>query len=93
MNVKETVKIATNYIAELFANEQPFNIGLEEVTKDDINNQWEVTIGFSRPWDTPRPGFVTNLQPQQPNRQYKVVTISDTTGEVKSVKIREKLIE
>lgn len=52
MDVKEAVQTAKKYIAELFTEETITNVGLEEVEFNDTSNNWEVTIGFSRPWQT-----------------------------------------
>ena len=89
MNVKEAVKKAIEYINDVFEAEQLEHIGLEEVVLNEDEDIWEVTIGFSRPWDYPKPGLVTGLQPQNPKREYKVVRIDNKSGEVKSIKIRE----
>ena len=90
MNVKEAVKKAIEYIADVFESEHPENIGLEEVVLNESKDTWEVTIGFSRPWDHhPKGGLVTGLQPQNPKRQYKVVRLDNKTGEIESIKIRE----
>ncbi len=89
MDVKDAVKKALSYVAEVFEEDRPENIGLEEVVLNDETNQWEITVGFSRPWDYPKPGVLTNMQPQHPKRRYKIVTIDNDSGEVKSIKIRE----
>lgn len=89
MNVKEAVKIASAYVTELFEEEELSNLGLEEATFNHEQEIWEVTIGFSRPWDYPKPGLVTGLQPSTPKREYKVVHIDATSKEVTSVTIRE----
>ena len=89
MNVKDAVKKAIEYIADIFKSENPESIGLEEVILNEHENIWEVTIGFSRPWDYPIMGLVTGLQAQRPKRQYKIVRIDNESGEVKSIKIRE----
>lgn len=89
MDVKEAVRKAVAYVSDVFESENPENIGLEEVVLNESNNLWEITIGFSRPWDHPRSGVVTGFQPQPPKRQYKVVSIDNDSGEVKSIKIRE----
>ena len=89
MNVKDAVKKAIEYIADVFKFENPENIGLEEVILNEHENIWEVTIGFSRPWDYPIQGLVAGLQAQRPKRQYKIVRIDNESGEVKSIKIRE----
>ena len=89
MNVKEAVKEAIAYVAEVFENEKPTNIGLEEVSLNEQENTWEVTVGFSRPWDYGI-GLVKKLDPSfNPKRQYKVVKIDNKTGAVISIKIRE----
>jgi hypothetical protein len=44
-------------------------------------NSWNITIGFSRPWDT-RNNVITSLRLR---RSYKVVSIDDTTGRVESL--------
>jgi len=90
MNVKDAVRKAMEYVTEVFKSENPENIGLEEVILNEDENIWEVTIGFSRPWDYPQSGlFMGGLQPQNPKREYKIVRIDNKSGEVKSIKIRE----
>jgi len=54
MDVKEAIRLAKQYVTDLFIQEGIDQIGLEEVEFDDMNNTWLVTIGFSRPWDQPR---------------------------------------
>ncbi len=89
MNVKDAVKKAIESIVDVFKSENLENIGLEEVLLNEDENIWEVTIGFSRPWDYPKAGFMTGLQPQNPKREYKIVRIDNESGEAKSIKIRE----
>ena len=50
MDVKEAVQTAKKYVAELFTDETIADVGLEEVVFNDMSNNWEITIGFSRPW-------------------------------------------
>lgn len=89
MNVKEAVKIAIEYVADLFSSEKPENIGLEEVILNENDNSWEVTVGFSRPWDHPKAGIIQTIQSLNPKRQFKVVKVDNESGEVKSIKMRE----
>jgi len=89
MDAKEAVKIALQYVAELFAEEQIANLGLEEVTYDDVGHWWDVTVGFSRPWDYPPRGFITVLGQAVPQREYKTVRLNADSGKVLSVKNRE----
>nr|VFJ97901.1 MAG: hypothetical protein BECKLFY1418B_GA0070995_111011 [Candidatus Kentron sp. LFY] len=90
MNVKDAVRKAIEYVADVFGPEKPGNIGLEEVVFDEFDNAWEITIGFSRPWDyPPASGDIgVLLRPKVPQRQYKTIRIDDNTGDVKSITMR-----
>lgn len=91
MDVKEAIKLAKDYIAEIYIDEGVLNIGLEEIEfRAPI---WEVTIGFSRRWDimSPSPfaaalGQADNQQPWR--RTYKVVEIDDETKRILGVRNR-----
>jgi hypothetical protein len=85
MNVKQAVASAKRYIGELYSEEGIANVGLEEVDFDSKAREWEVTIGFSRPWDEAGNSL---LKPGIRSRSYKVVRVSDATGDVRSVKDR-----
>jgi len=89
MNVRDAVKMAVEYVADIFAAERPENIGLEEVFMNEQENAWEVTVGFSRPWDYRKAGILATMEALSPRRQYKIVKINNQTGEVISIKIRE----
>ena len=84
MDVKEAVRTAKKHIAELFTDETIENIGLEEVVFNDTSNNWEVTIGFSRPWQ--KNSLAAALGNQPPGRSYKLVCINDDSGKVLSLK-------
>ena len=79
MEVKQAVATAKDYVADLFEDEQIAHVGLEEVKL--LGGVWEITIGFSRPWDR----GVLSIAPDPSLRSYKVVRIRDTSGEVLSV--------
>ncbi len=89
MDAKEAVQRAFAHFQDIFEGEELTNIGLEEVIFDEDADVWKVTIGFSRPWDYTEPGLITALQPRHPTREYKLVTIDNRTGEMKSITIRE----
>jgi hypothetical protein len=89
MDVKEAVAKAKSYVVDLFADEHVTNIGLEEVEHDDALGRWTVTLGFSRPWNTPATraqevlaslGGMSALK-----RSYKVITVAND-GTVLSMK-------
>ena len=83
MDVKEAVRTAKNYIAELFTSETITNLGLEEVKFNDTSNNWEVTVGFSRPWQNL--SLANALGNRPPTRSYKLVLINDDSGKVLSL--------
>ena len=94
MDVKEAVRTAKEYLADLFVDEEVVNIGLEEVVFDDATNRWSITIGFSRPWDragkkAQTQGLVTALAETAPRaRSYKVLRINGETRQVESLRDR-----
>ncbi len=85
MDVKEAVSTAKAYVADVFSDEQPTNIGLEEVEFDSGN--WRITVGFSRPWNRP-----VNIAPlvvrSSTDRTFKVLTIRNADGAVLSLRDR-----
>ena len=73
MDVKEAAKLAKDYVADLFRDEGISNVGLEEI---ELHGQtWEVTVGFSRPWDQGGLATVTLGQKGAPSR-----SLESTTG-------------
>ena len=93
MDIKEAIKKAISCVKDVFSDEKIEYVGLEEVRFDKEDGVWEVTVGFSRPWDSPKPvlnQFSEILNPTPPKmRHYKIVKIDDTSGEVKAIEIRE----
>ncbi len=94
MDVKQAARTARDYITDLFADENVQNIGLEEVEFDDIGKIWNITIGFSRPWESPKDppkSFIVpvlqELEPPPPpnQRSYKIVRVRDHDGHILSV--------
>ncbi|HEY0782140.1 MAG TPA: hypothetical protein VGE98_06795 [Thermoanaerobaculia bacterium] len=86
--------LALQFVSELFGQEKITNLGLEEVVSDE--DTWRVTVGFSRPWDYP-PGSLSWLEAidaingptATPEREYKVVKVDASTGEIKGLEIRD----
>jgi hypothetical protein len=83
-DVKEAVDLAKKHVAGLFAQEGLVNLGLEEVEYDDAQDQWRITVGFSRSWDQ-QGGVAAMLNPAK--RTYKVVLLNKE-GKPISVKNR-----
>jgi hypothetical protein len=95
MEVKQAARIAIDYVRKLFDEEGTSNLGLEEIEFLTEPKTWQVTVGFSRPWDYPKPHEfrTTLLQPYSPHiirprRSYKTVLVDDESGAVVSVRNR-----
>ena len=93
MDVKEAIAKAKSYVVDLYADETVTNLGLEEIEHDPDCGNWAITLGFSRPWNTPRTkaqevleslGGVSSLK-----RSFKVITLADD-GTVLSMKNRAR---
>ncbi len=46
---KDAVKVAKATVMEFFADENPGDVGLEQLIFDGAQERWDVTIGFTRP--------------------------------------------
>jgi hypothetical protein len=88
MNAKHVANIAKNYIIEIYSDEKVANVGLEEIDYNDSEGIWYVTIGFSRPWDEPN-NILAAMATQGAKRSFKILRISDGTGDVLSIKNRD----
>jgi len=80
LNVKDAVRVAKAYLADLLAEEGISNLGLEEVDHDGIEGVWHVTLGFSRPWNTITNTLTALTGAASPRRTYKVLKVSDIDG-------------
>lgn len=78
IDVRQAVKTAIIYVKEVFEEEHLSNVGLEEVVYNDSDHLWEVTVGFSRPWNYPKTSALTpfDVKPQ-PVRDYKIVFMKE----------------
>lgn len=89
MEVKEAIVAAKRHVAEIFDDEQITNLGLEEVRYDDAHRKWEITLGFSRPWNAESSPFAALTGETPARRTYKVVTISDADSRIVSITNRD----
>lgn len=91
MTAQDAVTMAKKHIHDLYFDEQIIHVGLEEIALDDDN--WRVTIGFSRPWDISpmTPIEKSLLKPRPRPRTYKLIIVRDSDGEVLSVEHRDLL--
>ena len=81
MDIKEAVKTAKQYVAELFDGEGINYIGLEEIKFETNSHEWLVTVGFERRWDK-APGAISAMLEPTRKRTYKLVRINDKNGEI-----------
>ena len=87
IGVKDAVRIAAEYVRDLFSDERIEDLRLEEVETSDDGENWFITLGFSRP-ELRRDSqpLIERLRPLE--REYRQVHILAKTGDVRSVKIR-----
>ncbi|MBO1437913.1 hypothetical protein [Meiothermus sp. CFH 77666] len=85
LEVKEAVKIATEYIQTLFTDKQIPELRLEEVELSPDNQFWEVTLSFV----VREPTAYLSLGDAARTREYKIFRINAETGQVQSMKIRK----
>jgi hypothetical protein len=88
IDVKQAVKIATDYAKELFSDQKFEQITLEEVELDEDAHFWNVTLGMGKIVHESPFGILAGVQGKLMIK-YKVVKINAATGSVQSVKIRE----
>ena len=87
-DVKEAVRKAKEYIAELYYDEEIMYVGLEEVEFDHESGAWNVTVGFARPWDGIGGRNPITRDGKLSARYYKVVRIDEESSNVESIKDR-----
>ena len=84
MDAKTAVRIAKEYFASVFDDEQIKNVGLEEVKYDGDSGIWQITLGFFRAEDdgTEPTEFDYKFGEILLRRSYKTVHVNDSNGNV-----------
>jgi hypothetical protein len=82
LDVREAAKKASEYFAELYSDNNPAKLRLEEVEQTEDGQYWLITLSY------PRSG-IGELFGNDVPREYKLFKIRTDTGEVKSMKIRK----
>jgi hypothetical protein len=85
MDVREAVKSAKDWVLDVMKDEQPVNLGLEEVEFDDTKQTWKITLGFSRPWNSTKNALSTLTGEAAPRRAYRTILVDDRNGRVKGM--------
>jgi len=83
-DVKEAVKVATEYIQTLFTEKQIPDLRLEEVELSPDGKFWDVTLSFVSRESSP----YLSLGEAAKTREYKVFRVNAETAQVQSMKIR-----
>lgn len=84
ISMRQAVDIAFSTMKDLYPDRQLEDLLLEEVLQGGTMNrdEWEVTLGFTRPYSLERSGSLSNVLPQAKPRAYKRFLIDANTGEV-----------
>ncbi len=92
MNDLEAIAAARSYLKQVFVDENITDISLEEI--EHVGDQWMITFGFSRPWNTPRTRaqeVLENLGAASPVRRTEKVILLHDDGRVLSMKDRPRV--
>ncbi len=95
INVLRAVSIASARIKELYLDQNPQNVLVEEVRFEFESNRWEITIGFSRNANLIPASSISKMnipigqmQSYDPDRKYKLVEVDGTSGAVLALRTR-----
>jgi hypothetical protein len=96
MDVREAIALAKNDLRDVYAEEGLSDLGLEETEYDDANREWLITLGFFRPWNSPRTAVQSAVEAMaypygaaDPRRRtYKIIRASEA-GAVVAMKNRQ----
>lgn len=95
VDVKQAVKIAKEYVIEVFGDEGLSRASLEEVWHDDSHAEWCVTVGIRHRMIDRLGGGVLQLialpREQREIADYKLVRVSSETGDAISIKNRDDI--
>jgi len=86
LDVKQAIKIAKAYAAEVFADEALAAPTLEEVWFDTANNEWCVTVGLQRKDNSSSSPVGHTFLRREFLSEFKTVRISDNDGEPISIR-------
>ena len=89
MEVKDAVKAAKAYVTDLLLDEGMTNLGLEEIQFDETSDTWDITLGFSRPWNSSRGSLSAITGETLAKRAYRTVEVRNSDGRVLSIKKRD----
>ncbi len=82
ISIKEASEIAIEHLTTLYSEQDLGQVLLEEAELTDDNTFWFITLSFKRPNAAGRVGESVFAA----NRNYKVLKIDSSTGEVRSIR-------
>ncbi|MFC2996819.1 hypothetical protein ACFODO_16450 [Acinetobacter sichuanensis] len=90
MEAKDSIRLAKASLLDMFEDEKPLDVRLEEIELDD-SDKWLVTLSY---YKEPTGQSTTGLMAiasalNSASRDYKVITIDKNSGKVESIKIRK----
>ncbi len=91
VDVREAVRIARQYMRDLYEGEKLPNLRLEEVELSEDNAEWLVTFGFTASEkDVETNSFITAIggSTSRPRRDYKLIRVDARTGKALAMNIR-----
>ncbi|MBT9556527.1 MAG: hypothetical protein IV100_10880 [Myxococcales bacterium] len=90
VQLKDAVTAALRFVSDVFSEESPQNLRLEEVELAKGGHEWRVTVGFDRQVERrgPTAAVLQTLQGPQFERVYKVVRVDAGSGEPKAIVMR-----
>jgi len=88
IDVKQAVQAAERYARSVYPEPELQGLRLEEVTRSDDGERWNITLGWIEPAIS-RNGMLYPVGLQKLPRVYKVFEINAETGEVEAMKIRD----
>jgi hypothetical protein len=91
IDAKQAVKMAMEYLKDMYNTKEFKDIMLEEVELSEDNQYWNVTIGFTRRQVTTAEGPMASLvgPTEAFKREFRVFKIDAKNGIVRSMKIKK----
>jgi hypothetical protein len=89
IDVKQAVKIATEFVKDVLSSEKIDRITLEEVELDETQSNWYITLAVGTVVRADPFSLLSGKTPELRVR-YKVIKINADSGQVISMKIRKE---
>lgn len=90
INVKDAVKVAYDFLVGMYQEESLRDLRLDEVVLSEDDRHWFVTLSFLPPLPVASipPSDLATALGAAPVRQYKLVTVENDSGKVRSMVMR-----